>query len=466
MTSTRLFAADALLPTGWARDVLIEWNVDGTLTGVSPHSHPGQTAGVPRAAGPVVPGLPNLHSHAFQRAFAGLTEFRARHDDSFWSWRDRMYAFANAITPEQLDAIATWLFVEMLESGYTAVCEFHYLHHAPEGQPYADAGTLASVIAGAAARAGIGLTMLPVLYQQGGFGAAPPVDGQRRFVQSTEALLRLVSSLSADAAIPRVGLALHSLRAVSAEALRDAVQGMASIDRTAPIHVHVAEQIREVEDCLAWSGQRPVEWLLDHVPVNVRWCLVHATHMTPDEARRAAATGAVAGLCPSTEANLGDGLFDMEAWWQGEGRWGLGSDSHVTVNAADELRLLEYSQRLRLQRRNVIATVVHPNVATALTLNAVIGGAAASGRPIGGLVAGQRADLVVLDAAHPAVGGLPAPEALDAHVFAASGRSTINEVVAGGRTVVTQGRHPLREPAAAAFVHARNALLATPGTGV
>jgi formimidoylglutamate deiminase len=465
MTSTRLFARDALLPGGWASDVLIEWNADGTLTGVSPQSRSDQASGVPRAAGPVLPGLPNLHSHAFQRAFAGLAEFRATHDDSFWSWRERMYAFANAITPEQLEAVATWLFVEMLEGGYTAVCEFHYLHHAADGRPYADAATLAAVVAAAAARTGIGLTMLPVLYQQGGFGAAPPQEGQRRFVQSTEALLALVSALSSDATIPRVGLALHSLRAVSAEALRDAVQGMASIDRTAPIHVHAAEQIREVEDCLAWSGQRPVEWLLDHVPVNVRWCLVHATHMTPEEAKRAAATGAVAGLCPSTEANLGDGVFDIDAWWRGEGRWGVGSDSHVSVNAADELRLLEYSQRLRLQRRNIISTVVHPNVATMLTLGAVTGGAAASGRPIGGLAPGQRADLVVLDAAHPAIAGLPAPEALDAHVFAASRRSTIDTVVAGGRTVVAQGRHPLRDEAAAAFVRARADLLETPGTG-
>ncbi len=462
----RLFAADALLPTGWASDVLIEWNADGTLTGVRPQSRQDQTSGVPRAAGPVLPGLPNLHSHAFQRAFAGLAEYRATHDDSFWSWRERMYGFANAVTPEQLDAIATWLFVEMLEGGYTAVCEFHYLHHALDGRPYADAATLATTIAAAAARTGIGLTMLPVLYQQGGFGGAAPVDGQRRFVQSTEDLLRLVGALSADAAIPRVGLALHSLRAVSAEALRDAVQGMASIDRTAPIHVHVAEQIREVEDCLAWSGQRPVEWLLDHVPVNVRWCLVHATHMTVEESKRAAETGAVAGLCPTTEANLGDGLFDIDAWWRGEGRWGVGSDSHVTVNAADELRLLEYSQRLRLQRRNVIASVVHPNVATMLTLGAVAGGAAASGRPIGGLAPGQRADLVVLDAAHPTIAGLPAAEALDAHVFASHRRSAVSSVIAGGRTVVAQGRHPRHEEAAAAFVRARAELLATPGGGV
>lgn len=463
MTATRLFAADALLPSGWARDVLIAWNGDGILTAVTPQSSADQASGVPRAAGPVLPGLPNLHSHAFQRAFAGLAEFRASPDDSFWSWRDRMYRFANAVTPEQLDAIATWLFVEMLEGGFTAVCEFHYLHHAPDGHPYADAATLASGIAAAAARTGIGLTMLPVLYQQGGFGGAPPLEGQRRFVQSTEALLRLVATLSADATIARVGLALHSLRAVSAEALRDAVQGMASIDATAPIHMHVAEQLLEVEECLAWSGQRPVEWLLDHVPVNLRWCLVHATHMTPEEALRAAATGAVAGLCPTTEANLGDGLFDIDAWWHGDGRWGVGSDSHVSVSAADELRLLEYSQRLRLRRRNVVATVVHPHVATALTLNAVAGGAAASGRPVAGLTPGQRADLVILDAAHPAIAGLPAPEALDVHVFASPGRSAVTTVIAGGRTVVEHGRHPLREQAAEAFVRARAALLASPG---
>jgi formimidoylglutamate deiminase len=452
-----LHAADALLPTGWARDVLLEWDAYGVFTSV--------TAGAPRppnaesAPGPVVPGMPNLHSHAFQRAFAGLAECRGSTDDSFWSWRDRMYRVAGAVTPEMLAAIATYLFIEMLEAGYTSVCEFHYLHNDLDGRPYADDAALAAGIAAAASQAGVGLTLLPVLYQQNGFGGAPPSDGQRRFIRDTESLLDLVRGLSGSGTIPRVGLALHSLRAVGSDALRDALQGMAGIDGTAPIHIHVAEQAREVEECLAWSGQRPVAWLLDHVPVNVRWCLVHATHMTPEESLHLAATGAVAGLCPTTEANLGDGIFGMDAWSTGGGRWGVGSDSHVTVNAAEELRMLEYSQRLDRRRRNIIASQDEPHVGTAMTLAAVAGGAAASGRPIRGLAVGQRADFVALDGADPLIAGLAAPDALDAHVFASHRRSAIATVTVGGRPVVRQGRHPLHAEAADAFVRARVSLL-------
>ncbi len=459
MAAGALHAGDALLPTGWARDVFIEWDAAGCILGVRPHSGWSQTSGVPRAAGPVLPGMPNLHSHAFQRAFAGLAEFRGSSADSFWSWRDRMYRVANAVTPDLLDAIATHLFIEMLEAGYTSVCEFHYLHHDLDGRPYADRATLARVIVGAAERAGIGLTLLPVLYQQSGFGGAPPTDGQRRFVSSTDALLDLLRALrDAHSDRVRVGLALHSLRAVTPEAMRDALEGLAAIDATAPVHVHVAEQTREVEDCVAWSGQRPVAWLLDHAPVDARWCLVHATHMHDDEAARTAATGAVAGLCPTTEANLGDGIFGLPRW--GGGRWGVGSDSHITVDAAEELRMLEYSQRLATRRRNVGATPAEAHVATALMLGAVAGGAAACGRPIGGLVPGARADFVVLDAAHPALADLPAPAALDAHVFASSRDRAIARVVVGGRTVVDDGRHPLREGAAGAFVRVRAALAA------
>jgi formimidoylglutamate deiminase len=462
MTAGALYASDALLPTGWARDVLIEWDATGCISGVRPDSGWSQTSGVSRAAGPVLPGMPNLHSHAFQRACSGLAEFRGSSDDSFWSWRDRMYGVANAVTPDDLEAIATHLFVEMLEAGYTSVCEFHYLHHDVDGRPYADRALLARVIAAAAARAGIGLTMLPVLYQQGGFGGAPPTDGQRRFITITDALLDLVRTLrDAHGDTVRVGLALHSLRAVTPEAMRAALAGLATIDASAPVHVHVAEQTREVDDCVAWSGQRPVAWLLDHAPVDARWCLVHATHMHDDEAARAAATGAVAGLCPTTEANLGDGIFALPRW--GAGRWGVGSDSHITVDAAEELRMLEYSQRLATRRRNVGATPAEPHVATALTLGAVAGGAAASGRPIGGLMPGARADFVVLDARHAAIAGLPAPAALDAHVFASGRDRAIATVVVGGRTMVEAGRHPLRETASAAFVHVRADLLACTG---
>ena len=461
MTAGRLHAADALLPEGWARDVLIEWDAAGCIVGVRPHSGWDQTSDVSRAAGPVLPGMPNLHSHAFQRAFAGLAEHRTAHDDSFWSWRERMYRVANAVTPEAIEAIATHLFIEMLEAGYTSVCEFHYLHNDHDGRPYDDPATLATCVAQAAARVGIGLTLLPVLYQQSGFGGAPPSEGQRRFVTSTDALLDLVRALGGTAgAGARVGLALHSLRAVTPEAIRDALNGLAAIDPTAPIHMHVAEQAREVEECLAWSSQRPVAWLLDHAPVDGRWCLVHATHMADDEARRAAATSAVAGLCPTTEANLGDGAFAFTRWAGSGGRWGVGSDSHITVDAAEELRMLEYSQRLVTGCRNVGASEAQAHVATAMTLAAVRGGAAASGLPLGGLAVGQRADLVALDGRHPTIAGLAAADALDTYVFASGRRRLVHTVIAAGRRVVDGGRHALRAAAADAFVRARANLAA------
>ena len=459
MSADRLHAADALLPTGWARDVLLEWDDRGVLVAVRPGVP--VPSGTPQANGPVLPGMPNLHSHAFQRVFAGLAEFRGAGEDSFWSWRERMYRAANTVTPAALEAIATHLFVEMLEHGYTSVCEFHYLHNDRDGRPYADPATLAETISQAARHTGIGLTLLPVLYQQGGFGSLEPADGQRRFVTSTDALLELVARLGRRAGGElRVGLALHSLRAVTPEAMRDALTGVAGIDPAAPIHIHVAEQQREVDECLAWSGQRPVAWLLEHAPVDGRWCLVHATHLDPAETERAAASGAIAGLCPTTEANLGDGIFALPSWTAAGagGRWGIGSDSHVTVNAADELRMLEYSQRLATRRRNIGVSSGQPHVATALTLAAIVGGAAATGRAVGGLAVGQQADVVVLDTTGAMLAGLSAPDALDAFVFAAGGRGGIDTVVVAGRTVITCGRHPLGAAAAQAFTAARTAI--------
>ncbi len=461
MTQT-LFADHALLPTGWARDVLLQWNAAGQLSAVTPGSE--APAGTPRAAGPVLPGMPNLHSHAFQRAMGGLTEYRGAAQDSFWSWRELMYRFAGAITPEQLTAIATGLYVEMLEAGYTSVCEFHYLHHEADGRPYADDRELSLCLLRAAQNAGIGLTLLPVLYQTSGFGGTPPNAGQRRFIRRTDNMLALLQALKplCDAQGARLGLAPHSLRAVPPEALREAVEGLTALDATAPIHIHIAEQTGEVDACLAWSGQRPVQWLLDHAPVDARWCLVHATHMDADEYRRAALSGAVAGLCPTTEANLGDGIFDMAQWRASRGRWGVGSDSHATVNAAEELLMLEYSQRLATRQRNVLAGDKHAFVATAMTLDAVAGGAQASGRAVAGLAVGQQADLAVLDAEHPLLQGLPTADAmLSAHVFASHRQSAIAEVWVGGQARVLAGRHALNPSARAAFNTARRQLLET-----
>ncbi len=455
-----LFAADALLPDGWARDALLEWDDAGVLTSVRTQVNP-PTAGVPRAGGPVVPGVPNLHSHAFQRAFAGLTEFRGASRDSFWSWRTAMYRFAALISPAQLEAIATWLYVEMIEAGYTSVCEFHYLHHDPHGVPYADDAELSLALLRAARASGIGLTLLPVLYQSGGFGGAPAGEAQRRFLRSNASMHRLLERLQPLCAAQhaRLGLAPHSLRAVPPDSLREALAALAAIDAGAPIHIHVAVQVAEVDACLAWSGQRPLAWLLEHARVDARWCLVHATHLDADEYRRGAATGAVAGLCPSTEANLGDGLFDLDAWRASGGRWGVGSDSHACVNAAEELMLLEYGQRLRTLERNVGADASQPSVATALTLAAVRGGAQAAGRPVGGLRAGERADLVVLDASHVALAGLAPADMLSAHVFASHRGSAIDTVLVGGERLVEGGRHPMHADAARAFIAARGRLL-------
>ena len=460
MTTHSLFADNALLPTGWARNVALHWTAEGLLDRVEPNALPPE--GLPRATGPVIPGLPNLHSHAFQRGFAGLTEYRSTAADSFWSWRELMYRFASALTPERLEAIATWLYVEMLEAGFTSVCEFHYVHHQPDGRPYADDATLSRCLLRAARSTGIGITLLPVLYQTGGFGDQPASPGQRRFLRSTDNRLALLQTLQSDIAgtFDRIGLAPHSLRAVPPASLAEAVAGLHALDATAPVHIHIAEQTKEVDDCLAWSGQRPVQFLLNHMQVDRRWCLIHATHMVPEEYRNAATTGAVAGLCPATEANLGDGLFDLPQWRSHSGAWGVGSDSNTCVNAAEELMILEVGQRLNRRQRNVLASPEQPHVATAMILQATAGGAQAAGRAIAGLQTGQRADFVVLNPDHVALAGLPAEDMLSSHIFASNRSSAIATVLTGGIERAAQGRHALHQSAAVAFTQARAALLA------
>lgn len=455
----QLFARDALLPGGWARDVCLQWDAHGRLARVDAGA--ACPAGVAVCRGPVIAGMPNLHSHAFQHGFAGLAEYRAREDDSFWSWRESMYRFAARITPDELEAIATHLYLRMLHGGYTSVCEFHYLHHDRDGRPYADDATMAQCLLRAARRAGIGITLLPVLYQCAGFGEAPSLPEQRRFVRSTRSLLGLIERLRAELGATglRVGFAAHSLRAVPAQSLQEALAGLDAIDSTAPIHIHIAEQQREVAECVAWSGQRPVAWLLAHAEVDRRWCLVHATHLSPQETVAAARTGAVAGLCPTTEANLGDGTFDASGWMASAGRWGIGSDSHVCVDAAEELMALEYSQRLSLQRRNVLAGPRDASVAAAMMQAAVAGGAQASGRAVAGIEVGQQADFVVLDDRHPALAGLCAEQMLSAHVFASDRTSAIHDVYVAGHARIVAGRHRDDEDATARFVAARSALL-------
>jgi formimidoylglutamate deiminase len=449
-----LHADHALLPQGWARDVLLAWDDAGTLTEV--RSGASADAGTLRAAGALIAGMPNLHSHAFQRAFAGLSEQRGTTADSFWTWRDLMYRFALAISPDQLEAIATRLYVEMLHAGYTAVCEFHYLHHDPQGRHYADPAEMSLRLVAAAQRAGIGLTLLPVLYQDAGFGGLAARVDQRRFVAAVDVLLRIVERVRGTGV--RVGVAPHSLRAVGPHALRELRAGIDAIDAGAPIHLHIAEQRAEVDACIAWSGQRPVAWLLDHAPVDARWCLVHATHVDASERRAIAASGAVVGLCPTTEADLGDGVFEAAMYDAEDGAWGIGSDSHASVDAADELRLLEYTQRLAQQRRNVLATAERPEVAEHLWQRAAAGGARASGRPLGGLEVGRQADFIVLGA-DDVLAGLTPGQHLASHVFARHATPAVRDVWVGGRARIRDRTHPLDQVSAEAFVAARRRLL-------
>ncbi len=450
MTAHTLFAESALLPEGWAADVLFEIAADGSLARVAANSadHP-EAQYAHRAAGPVLPGMPNLHSHAFQRAMAGLTEQAgqggAAGDDSFWTWRQVMYGFVNRLMPSHVQAIAAQLYVEMLRSGYTSVGEFHYIHHDLEGRPYADYAEMAERIVSAANATGIGLTLLPVLYGYGGFGARPAGPGQRRFLHDAPAFLRLINRLlQRHGPNPqiRIGMAPHSLRAVTPELLREAVRGLDDLDEEAPIHIHIAEQVKEVEECRAWSGQRPVEWLLNNQPVGARWCLVHATHMTEGETGRLARSGAVAGLCPTTEGNLGYGFFPAPSYLQQQGAFGIGSDSHISVSPLEELRWLEYGQRLLHRRRNVLSDAGDgsPSVGATLWKATLAGGATALGRPIGRLAAGARADLLVVDREKPTLVGKAGDTLLDALVFAGND-NPVRDVMVGGKWVVTEGHH-------------------------
>lgn len=438
-----LFAETALLPQGWADRVRIDWDAAGTITSVSAGALPGSA----ERADALVPGMANLHCHSFQRAMAGLTERAGPEGDDFWSWRAVMYRFLAKLDPDQIAAIAAQLYIELLKAGYTAVAEFHYLHNDPEGRPYADRAELANQIALAAGVTGIRLTLLPVLYQTGNFGGAPASEGQRRFLLKTDAFNGLVESLFKSlrgSRSIRVGIAPHSLRAVPPEALRAAKAAIDRLDPAAPIHIHAAEQTKEVEDCVAWSGKRPVEWLLDEMKPDARWALIHCTHMTPEETRRLAASGAVAGLCPTTEADLGDGLFPLVDYLAAKGSFGIGSDSNVGVAPADELRWLEYGQRLVRRKRNLVPADEGQSIGAKLWRAALAGGAQALGQPTGAIAAGSRADFLALDRNHPSLAGHVGDGLIDALVFA-GGIAALRHVMVGGRWVVRDGRHPAEE---------------------
>ncbi|MGV1953471.1 formimidoylglutamate deiminase [Agrobacterium vitis] len=446
---TTLHAKQALLPDGWAKDVRL------TLTG---RAISAIEQGVEAQAGDerhevLLPTMANLHSHAFQRGMAGLAELRGPDNDSFWSWRTVMYRFALTMNPEQMQAIAAMLYVEMLEAGFGRVGEFHYLHHDRDGSLYNNRAEMAERIVGAAEETGIGLTLLPVFYAHSGFGGLAPNEGQRRFINDVGGFAELLEGAKkAVSHLPGsiTGIAPHSLRAVTPEEL----SALQQLSFDGPIHIHVAEQVKEVEDCVAWSGKRPVAWLLDNADLTARWCLIHATHMTDDETMRMAKSGAIAGLCPITEVNLGDGTFNAEVFLGQGGRFGIGSDSNILIGIADELRQLEYSQRLAHRARNVMAV---PGGSTGRYLfdGAVAGGAVAL-MAESGLSAGKPADLVSLKPRHDL--GLSGDQILDSFLFANG--AAVDCVWVGGFKQVEAGRHIARERVAARFAGVMQDLMA------
>ena len=463
------FADTAWLPHGWSANVRLDV-AQGTLRTVEEDAAPDDAETLGRY---VLPGIPNLHSHAFQRAMAGLAERRAgvallpergakkssvtersvHQDDSFWTWRETMYAFAGRIGPDELRAIAAQLYVEMLKAGYTQVCEFHYLHHQPDAKPYADPAAMSLALIEAARETGIGLTLLPALYMTGGFDGRPLSERQRRFGHDVDGYLRLVEKLrKMENSTLRIGIALHSLRAVPQDAMQAVLDsGLAD----GPLHIHVAEQIGEVQDCLAMRNARPVEWLLEHAPVDPRWCLVHATHLTDDETQRLADSGAVAGLCPTTEANLGDGLFPLRAYMDAGGVLGIGSDSHISVSPVEELRWLEYGQRLVTRHRNIAVSESSASVGESLWGDALFGGAQASGVDLGAIEGGNgdaapRADLLVLDHESPLLAARDAGSVLDTFLFAGNA-NLVRDVMVNGERVVRDFHHRDEERIAARY---------------
>lgn len=444
-----IYAVTALLPSGWAQDVRVEIGADGRIAGVLT----GATATPTDVRVPVLlPAISNLHSHTFQRAMAGLSEARGPSGrDSFWTWREIMYRFLDVLTPDEIEAIAAYAFMEMQEAGFGAIAEFHYLHHQPGGSPYEDLGELSMRIAAAAAETGIGLTLLPVHYAQGGVDGRPIAGGQLRFGNDLDRFVRLHERAGeALAPLPRdtaLGTAPHSLRAVGSDDLKQLAAAT-----TGPFHMHIAEQEKEIEETLAVFGARPMTWLLDNHDVGKGWCLIHCTHMTSGETERLAGTGAVAGLCPVTEGNLGDGIFDGARFLDGGGQFGIGSDSNIRISVAGELRQLEYSQRLR-DRARVVLAGANESAGRNLYERALAGGAQALGRDCGAIETGRWADLVALNPERDGLFGLSGDRVLDGWIFAGSNLS-VTDVWSAGRHCVRDGRHAGREATADRYASA------------
>ncbi|MEE8365612.1 MAG: formimidoylglutamate deiminase [Gammaproteobacteria bacterium] len=438
----KLWSASALLATGWVEDVEITVDQSGNIAQIS--------CGVPyqdgERAGVMIPGVPNVHSHAHQRAMAGLGECAGQSGeqakDSFWIWRKVMYRYLERIQPEHLHHIAAQLYLEMLKSGYTCVGEFQYLHHDVDGNAYDNRAEMSLQCMQAAGEVGLGFTALPVLYRYGGFGSADPLPEQKRFLNHADDFIRIVETLQNESKHDNntsVGIAPHSLRAVNQELLQQVID-QCGVDNLAAIHIHIAEQTKEVDACLAWSQERPVQWLFDHFDVDQKWCLIHATHTTADETELMAQSGCIAGLCPTTEANLGDGLFNAIDYLDANGRWAIGSDSHISIDPVEELRWLEYGQRLLTHRRNLLGSASQVNTGRNLLEGALRGGAQACGRNIGSIEEGFRADFVVLDDEHPRLYGRTRDALLDSWIFSGN-QNLVRDVYVGGRKVIDNGHH-------------------------
>lgn len=440
------FADQILTAAGWRTDVRIQVDDDGLIVALEPGA---ARAGCESIHGIVLPGMPNLHCHAFQRAMAGRAEVMVSGSNDFWSWRGAMYSLANSLDPERLHAVAAQAYMEMLKCGYTSVAEFHYVHHGLGGATPAE---MSRALIGAAEETGIALTLVPVYYRTADFGEQPALTEQRCFVHTPDSFVDLLDTLAADCDTGfRLGIAMHSLRAVPQADLQLVLNQAKKLLPGAPVHMHVAEQQIEVDRCIAHYGARPVEWLLANTEVDANWCLVHATHMTPDEIRGLAQRRCVAGLCPSTEANLGDGIFPLATYLEDDGIWGIGSDSNVSMDPFEELRLLEYGQRLLRRRRNIAVSADLCHNGGYLWRRSVAGGAHALGQRANGIALGNRADWIVLDADHPGLFDKQDDFLLDALIFAGY-QNVIRSVYSGGRRVVENGRHHLESNISQRFI--------------
>lgn len=429
--------------TKWLSDVCIGVE-NGVIQSIEPANEQSQAE---RIYGAIVPGMINLHSHAFQRSIAGLSEYRGNPTDSFWSWRDIMYRFVEKMSADDIHVIAKQLYIEMLKAGYTSCVEFHYSHHQPDGEHYANIAELSHQVMQAAVDTGLRQTHCPVFYAYSGFGQLPPNDGQKRFINSVESYQQILAAVvdKCDTSpLLSYGISPHSLRAADKEQITDIIAGLDQYNLQAPIHIHIAEQTKEVDDCVAHYGKRPVEWLYENFDVNQRWCLVHATHLTDQEISQIAQSGAIAGLCPTTEANLGDGIFPMQQFMEQGGSWGIGSDSHISVSPVEELRWLEYQNRLLKRQRAVLVSEQSKHVGTTLYSQALQGGATALGQNVGEIAVGKLADWVVLDSESAHLTGLSEDIILDAWLF--SGNSNlVKDVMVHGEWVVQNQKHQLEQ---------------------